>query len=77
MDIIKASEEYIGRILNLCQECSQNLVNNSIDQWDEVYPNKEVFLADWAIRLDVFVKNQRAVSFYSKLGYEVTGKITF
>jgi len=30
-----------------------------------------------AIRLDVFANNLRAVSFYNKLGYEVTGKVIF
>jgi len=30
-----------------------------------------------AIRLDVFVKNPRAVDFYNKLGYKVTGKVIF
>ncbi len=154
MYIIKASEKYIEGVLSLCKECSQNMVNNLIDQWDEVYPNKEDFLDDikddslyivladnseeiigcivlneyqnpeykeitWkysaekiavihrlmvhpkyegrgiaqrlvrfveelakkreyeSIRLDVFVKNPRAVSFYNKLGYEVAGEVTF
>ncbi len=154
MDIIKASERYIEGVLCLCKDCSQNMVNNLIDQWDEVYPNKEVFFDDiknnslyialsnnseeilgcivlneyqnpeykeitWkhkaekiaiihrlmvhpkhegrgiayrlvkyieelakereyeSIRLDVFMKNLRAVSFYNKLGYEVVGKVTF
>jgi len=154
MEIIKASETNMEGILSLCKDCSQNMVNNLIDQWDDVYPNKEIFLADirndslyiavfdnseeiiacivlneyqdpeykeikWkydrekiavihrlmvhpkiegkgiaqylvryieklakekqhcAIRLDVFANNLRAVSFYKKLGYEVTGKVTF
>jgi len=154
MKIIKASQQHIEKILSLCKDCSQNMANNLIEQWDEVYPNKEVFLNDiknrslyiavannsediiacivlnefedpeyqeikWkyvrgkiavihrlmvhpmhegkgiaqhmvkcieelakekqygAIRLDVFVNNPRAVSFYKKLGYEVTGEVSF
>ncbi|HEY8908873.1 MAG TPA: GNAT family N-acetyltransferase [Desulfosporosinus sp.] len=154
MKIIEASERHIEGIISVCKDCSQNMANNLIEQWDEVYPNKEVFLNDirndslyiavsnnseeiiacivlneyqdpeyreikWkydrekiavihrlmvhpkhegkgiaqhlarfieklakekqygAIRLDVFVKNPRAVSFYKKLGYEVTGVVSF
>jgi len=154
MEIIKASERHMEGILSLCKDCSQNMVKNLIDQWDEVYPNKEIFLDDirnnslyiavsdnseeiiacivlneyqepeykgikWkhdrekiavihrlmvhqknegkgiaqylvryieklakekqygSIRLDVFANNLRAVSFYKKLGYEVTGKVIF
>lgn len=46
MKIIEASERHIEGILSLCKDCSQNMVNNLIEQWDEVYPNKEVFLKD-------------------------------
>jgi len=46
MEIIKASEKHIQGILGLCKDCSQNMTNNLIDQWDEVYPNKEIFLDD-------------------------------
>lgn len=46
MEIIKASERDIERILNLCKDCSQNMVINLIDQWDDIYPNKEIFLND-------------------------------
>lgn len=154
MKITKASEDQIDAILNLCKECSQNMLNNSLDQWDEVYPNREIFLSDikndslfiavsdnskeiigcvvlneyqdpeygeikWkyngkriavihrlmvhpeyegkgiakslvrfvedlarkrrydSVRLDVFQKNQRAVNFYHKLGYTVSGKVAF
>lgn len=154
MQIIKASEEQIDAVLSLCRACSQNLLNNSLDQWDEIYPNREIFLNDikndslfiavpdnakeimgcvvfneyqdpeygeiqWryngekiavihrlmvqpkyegkgiakslvrfvedlaqerqydSVRLDVFQKNQRAVNFYHKLGYTVSGKVTF
>lgn len=154
MKIISASEKHIEEILNLCKDCSQNMIDKLIDQWDEVYPNKENFLNDirnnslyiaasddseeimgcivlneyqdpeykeikWsfseekiavihrlmihpkhegkgiaqylvrfveklakekqycAIRLDVFIKNPRAVNFYNKLGYEVSGKVNF
>lgn len=154
MKIIKASESHMERILSLCKDCSQNMVNKLIDQWDEVYPNKENFIDDirnnslyiavsnnseeiiacivlneyqdpeykeikWkhdrekiavvhrlmvhpnnegrgiaqnlvgyierlakekqydSIRLDVYANNLRAVSFYKKLGYEVTGKVIF
>lgn len=154
MAITKASENQIDAILSLCKECSQNMLNNSLDQWDEVYPNREIFLNDikndslfianydnskeiigcvvlneyqdpeygdieWkhdgeniavihrlmvhpkyegrgiakslvgfaeelaqkgqydSVRLDVFQKNQRAVNFYHKLGYTVSGKVTF
>ncbi|KUO77047.1 MAG: acetyltransferase [Desulfosporosinus sp. BRH_c37] len=154
MKIIRATERHIERILSLCKDCSQNMVNNLIDQWDGVYPNKEIFLDDirnnslyiavsdnsedilacivinehqdpeykeikWkydrekiavihrlmvhpknegngiaqdlvsfvekfakekqyrSIRLDVFSKNLRALGFYQKLGYEVTGEVVF
>ena len=46
MEIIKASETNMEGILSLCKDCSQNMVNNLIDQWDDFYPNKEIFLAD-------------------------------
>jgi Acetyltransferases len=46
MKIIKAAESHLDEIVSLCKECSQNMVNNLIDQWDEVYPNKEIFLDD-------------------------------
>jgi len=150
MVIIKATEKHLQSIMSLCKDCSQNMMNNSIDQWDDIYPNREIFLNDitdnslylavsdkqeilacivlnehqdpeygeirWkynedksailhrlmvhpkyegkgiakelvkyverlakenhyrSIRLDVFSKNLRAVSFYKKLGYEVAGE---
>ena len=154
MNIVQASERYIEEVLSLCKCCSENMMKNLIDQWDEVYPSRAVFLDDigseslyivldndsdeviacivlneyqdpeykeisWryqgekiavihrlmvhpqyegkgiakrliryveelaknrqyeAIRLDVFIKNPRAVSFYNKLGYKVTGKVIF
>ena len=46
MEIIKASERDLEGILSLCKDCSQNMENNLIDQWDDVYPNKEIFLND-------------------------------
>lgn len=46
MEIIKASERQIDGIMNLCKKCSVNMIDKGIDQWDEVYPNKEVFLND-------------------------------
>ncbi|EGW36222.1 GNAT family N-acetyltransferase [Desulfosporosinus sp. OT] len=154
IEIIKALEKDIEGILQLYKDCSHNMMDNLIDQWDDVYPNKEIFLDDikrdslyiavsdnseqivacivlnehqdpeykevkWkhdskkaavihrlmvhpkhegkgiaqslvifieklakenqygAIRLDVFANNLRAVSFYKKLGYVVTGKVIF
>ena len=46
MKIINGSEKYIEVILNLCKECSLNMTNKLINQWDEIYPNKEIFLHD-------------------------------
>ncbi len=46
MAIIKASERDLEVILSLCKDCSQNMENNLIDQWDDIYPNREVFLND-------------------------------
>lgn len=46
MKFIRASEKDIEKIMSLCKNCSQNMVNNSIDQWDDVYPNEGVFLED-------------------------------
>jgi len=46
MEIIKASERDLEGILSLCKDCSQNMDNNLIDQWDDIYPNKEIFLND-------------------------------
>ncbi|MDQ7092320.1 GNAT family N-acetyltransferase [Desulfosporosinus sp. PR] len=154
MQIIKAVEKDLNEILTLCRDCTRNMAVNLIDQWDSVYPNKEIFLEDikngslylalfdnseeiaaciafnehqdpeykkikWtytspkvtivhrlmvhpkhegkgiaqdlvryveklaqrdqygAVRLDVFVKNLRAVNFYKKLGYRFAGKVTF
>ncbi|WP_407309462.1 GNAT family N-acetyltransferase [Desulfosporosinus sp. SB140] len=154
MEILKATNRDIDRIITLCKDCSQNMLDNLIDQWDTIYPNKEIFLEDirndslyivvsdgpeeilacivlndyqdpvykeikWdydsqkiavihrlmvhpkhegkgiaqylvryieklaeehqygSIRLDVFEKNLRAVSFYKGLGYQLAGKVTF
>jgi len=46
MDIIQASEINIEDVRSLCKIVSQNMTNNVIDQWDDVYPNKKVFLDD-------------------------------
>lgn len=46
MEIIKALEKDIDEIIRLCKDCSRNMVDNLIDQWDDVYPNKEIFLND-------------------------------
>lgn len=46
MKIIRASAQDIDKILGLCKACSLNMMNNSIDQWDDVYPNREIFLND-------------------------------
>lgn len=46
MEIIRASARDIEEILSLCQDCSENMTQHSIDQWDEIYPNKQDFLAD-------------------------------
>lgn len=34
--IIKATEKHLEGIMKLCKECSQNRINNSIDQWDDI-----------------------------------------
>ena len=154
MEITRASEQHLDEILKLCRNCSQDMKCKDIDQWDEVYPNKEIFQEDinnhslyvavreesreimgcivlnndqepeykdveWlyeqgkfaiihrlmvhpnyegkgvarsliefvekiakengytAIRLDVFSENTRAVNFYKKQGYRVSGKVNF
>ena len=46
MKITKASEQHLAEILSLCSDCSQIMKSKGIDQWDEVYPNKEIFLND-------------------------------
>lgn len=46
MIIIKATEKHLQGIMSLCKDCSQNMMNNSIDQWDDIYPNREIFLND-------------------------------
>ena len=47
MKFIRALEKDIDEILNLCKDCTQNMMKkNSIDQWDNVYPNREIFLND-------------------------------
>ncbi|SHN57913.1 GNAT family N-acetyltransferase [Desulfitobacterium chlororespirans] len=154
MDIIPASEKHLERVCRLCRSCSAHMFSNQIDQWDEIYPDRKVFLDDirseslylvlddesgeaiacivineeqdpeykevsWqyereriavihrlmvhpqyegrgiarqliryveelaqsrkyeAIRLDVFAKNPKAVSFYHQLGYQIAGKVRF
>lgn len=46
MKIIEASENHIDAIISLCKNCSNHMIAQGIDQWDEVYPNKAVFLED-------------------------------
>ena len=46
MEITKASEQHLTEILRLCSDCSQIMKSKCIDQWDEVYPNKEIFQND-------------------------------
>ncbi|AHF06426.1 GNAT family N-acetyltransferase [Desulfitobacterium metallireducens] len=46
MKILEASENCIDAILTLCKNCSEHMIDQGIDQWDEVYPNKAVFLED-------------------------------
>lgn len=46
MEIFEASENQINAILSLCKNCSVHMLNQGIDQWDEVYPNKAAFLED-------------------------------
>jgi len=154
LEITMASEQHLDEILRLCKNCSKNMKRKDIDQWDEAYPNKEIFQEDinnhslyiavlensgelmgcivlndcqepeykaveWlheqgkfaiihrlmvhpnyegkgvarsliefleklakengytAIRLDVFSENTRAVNFYKKQGYRVSGKVNF
>ena len=46
MEITRASEQHLDEILKLCRNCSQDMKCKDIDQWDEVYPNKEIFQED-------------------------------
>lgn len=46
MEILEAAEKHIDAILSLCKNCSEHMVSQGINQWDEVYPNKAVFLQD-------------------------------
>lgn len=46
MVIIKATEKHLQGIMSLCKDCSQNMINNLIDQWDDIYPKREIFLND-------------------------------
>ena len=154
MEITMATEQHLDESLRLCRNCSKIMKTKGIDQWDEVYPNKEIFQEDinnhslyiavvenseemmgcivlndcqepeykaveWsyrqgniavihrlmvhpnyegkgvarnlvefieklakengytAIRLDVFSQNLRAINFYKRQGYQVSGKVNF
>lgn len=46
MEIVKASKKDLKEIVDICKDCSQNLANNLIDQWDEIYPNEQIFFED-------------------------------
>lgn len=46
MKIKKAIKENIDSILTITQACGNALAENSIYQWNEEYPSKEVFLTD-------------------------------
>lgn len=46
MNIILASEKHLERVCRLCRSCSVHMFSKQIDQWDEVYPDRKVFLDD-------------------------------
>ena len=46
MEIIKAIIKDTDEILNLIRSSSIKMYQEGIDQWDEIYPNKEIILND-------------------------------
>lgn len=69
MDIRMASEKDLEAIVDLCKECSRNMMENSIDQWDEIYPNQKIFLDD--------IKNNSLYLALSDNVADITGCIVF
>ena len=48
MKIIKANSNIVEEILNLIQACKKSLIEDSIYQWDDLYPNSNIVQRDQA-----------------------------
>ena len=60
MVIKKASEQDLEQLLAVVKSCGQNLIEQSIFQWNEKYPSKEVLLED--IELQELWKLEHGIS---------------
>lgn len=61
MEIRKATSDDMPGITALLKVCTDNLILNGIQQWDEIYPNTAVFMRDirdTALYLAVDVKGE-------------------
>ena len=50
MIIRKANKSDLGDIMLMYNSCVKGMIANSIDQWDETYPNSEIILSDLKAR---------------------------
>lgn len=62
MEIIRANAEDIKEVLKLVQECIKDMNDQGIDQWNEQYPQHEIFVTDIKKGSLYIIKNEEKIA---------------
>jgi GNAT superfamily N-acetyltransferase len=62
MEIVRASSEYIKEVLELVRECIKYMNDQGVDQWNDQYPQPEIFLSDIEKDSLYIIKNEEMIT---------------
>ncbi|UCG70273.1 MAG: GNAT family N-acetyltransferase [Thermoplasmata archaeon] len=61
MEIVRANSENIIEVLELVQECMQHMNDQGIEQWNEQYPQSDIFISDIEKDSLFIIKNEENI----------------